>query len=125
MRSESQFTSFHALQALLLQIIYLIFVFGFMVLWFCSFVLTMVHHTLAKNTPPPLAFFIVAPLLWLGLVGVWLVMLVIAKVYGIKAGWGEWAEYPFAWPSVAEDPQDLAGLLFTCKLRPFFMRQLM
>jgi len=94
MRSESQFTSFHALQALLLQIIYLIFVFGFMVLWFCSFVLTMVHHTLAKNTPPPLALFIVAPLLWLGLVGVWLVMLVIAIVYGIKAGWGEWAEYP-------------------------------
>jgi len=29
-----------------------------------------------------------------GLVGMWIVMLVIAIVYGIKAGRGEWAEYP-------------------------------
>jgi uncharacterized Tic20 family protein len=93
-RRESRFTSFHALQALLLQIIYLVFVVGFMVLWFGSFVLTMVHHTPAKDTPPPLALFIVAPLLWLGLIGMWIVMLVIAIVYGLKAGRGEWAEYP-------------------------------
>jgi hypothetical protein len=65
-----------------------------MVLWFGSFVLTMVHHTHAKDAPPPLALFIVAPLLWLGLVGMWIVMLVSAIVYGIKAGRGEWAEYP-------------------------------
>lgn len=94
MKRESRFTSFHALQALLLQILYLIFVIGFMVVWFGSFVLMMVHHAPAKNAPPPLGLFILAPLLWLGLVGMWIVMLVIAIVYGIKAGRGEWAEYP-------------------------------
>jgi uncharacterized membrane protein len=123
-RRESRFTVFHALQALLLQIIYLIFVVGFMVLWFGSFVLTMVHHTPAKNTPPPLALFIVAPLLWLGLVGMWIVMLVIAIVSGIKAGRA-------SGPSIRclavcrgrSSISDLAGLLFTCKLRAFFVRQ--
>ena len=93
-KRESRFTSFHAVQALLLQIIYLIFIIGFMVLWFGSFVLTMVHHAPAKDAPPPLALFIVAPLLWLALIGMWIVMLVMAIVYGIKAGRGEWAEYP-------------------------------
>jgi len=94
-KRESRFTSFHALQALLLQIIYLILIVGFMVLWFGSFVLMMVQHAYAKDAPPPLGLFILAPLLWLGLMGTWIVMLVIAIIYGIKAGRGEWAEYPF------------------------------
>ena len=66
-----------------------------MVLWFGSFVLMMVQHAHAKDAPPPLGLFILAPLLWLGLMGTWIVMLVIAIIYGIKAGRGEWAEYPF------------------------------
>jgi uncharacterized membrane protein len=94
-KRESRFTSFHALQALLLQILYLIVVIGFMAVWFGSFVLMMVQHAPAKGAPPPLGLFILAPLLWLGLVGTWLAMLVMAIVFGTKAGRGEWAQYPF------------------------------
>ena len=36
--------------------------------------------------------------MWIGFMGMWVVMLVIAIVYGVKAGRGEWAEYPvLAW----------------------------
>jgi uncharacterized membrane protein len=31
---------------------------------------------------------------WLGFLGLWVVKFVLAIVYGIKAGRGEWAEYP-------------------------------
>ena len=37
--------------------------------------------------------FILMPLLWLFAMGGWATMLVIAIVYGIKAGRGEWAKY--------------------------------
>jgi len=40
------------------------------------------------------AFFFFFPLLWLGIMGFWVAMIVIAVVYGIKAGRGEWADYP-------------------------------
>ena len=92
-KRDSKFVSFHALQALLLQIAYMIVMGVFMVLWFCTFFLTMAHHSGGNNAPPP-AFFILFPLIWLGFMGLWVVMLVVAIVYGIKAGHGEWAEYP-------------------------------
>jgi hypothetical protein len=34
------------------------------------------------------------PLAWLGLMGLWVGTLVIAIIYAIKAGRGEWADYP-------------------------------
>jgi uncharacterized membrane protein len=92
-KRESRFTSFHALQALLLQIAYMILMGGFMVLWFGSIVLTVVQHSGNKGAAPP-ALFILMPLIWLGFMGLWGIMLVIAIVYGVKAGRGEWAEYP-------------------------------
>ena len=91
---KSRFASFHALQALLLQIVYLVVTGGFMVLWFCSFFLTMAHHSADKNAPPPTAIFVLFPLVWLGFMGAWGVILIIAIVYGVKASRGEWAEYP-------------------------------
>jgi hypothetical protein len=54
----------------------------------------MAHHSPARNAAPPPAFFIVFPLVWVGCMGLWIVVLVVAIVYGIKAGGGEWAQYP-------------------------------
>jgi uncharacterized membrane protein len=90
---KSRFVSFHALQALLLQIAYLILMVGFMVLFFAAFFGTMIHQQGNNNAPPP-AFFIMMPLIWLGFMGGWVTVLVIAIVYAIKAGRGEWANYP-------------------------------
>lgn len=93
-KRESRFVSFHALQALLLQILYMLFMAVFMVVWFAGFFVMMSHMPEGKNAPPPPAFFILMPLIWLGWMGMWVVMLVVAIVYGVKAGRGEWAEYP-------------------------------
>ena len=93
-KRESKIMSFHALQTLLLQIVYMVLCGGFALLWIGTFFVAMAHHAPAKDAPPPPAFFILFPLVWLGFMGMWVVMLVIAIVYGVKAGRGEWAEYP-------------------------------
>ena len=93
LKRDSRFVAFHALQALLLQIAYMVLMGAFMVLWFASFFLGIAHHG-GGNNPPPTAFFILFPLIWLGSMGLWIVMLAVAIVYGVKAGRGEWAEYP-------------------------------
>lgn len=64
-----------------------------MVLWFATIFLTVVHHGGGNNAPPP-GFLVLFPLIWLGFMGLWAIMLVVGIVYGIKAGRGEWAEYP-------------------------------
>lgn len=93
-KRESKFVSFHALQALLLQVLQMI-VFGIvMVAWFCIIFSSVVMHPAPKNAPPPPAIFIVLPLIWLAMMGLWVSLITVAIVYGIKAGRGEWAEYP-------------------------------
>ena len=91
-KRESRFVAFHALQALLLQIAYMILTGAFMFLWFGSFFFIM-SGAKQSNAPPP-AFFVLVPLLWLLFMGTWITVLVVAIVYGIKAGRGEWSEYP-------------------------------
>ncbi len=38
--------------------------------------------------------FVLFPLFWLSAMGGWALVLVLAIVYGMKAGRGEWAGYP-------------------------------
>jgi len=94
-KRNSRFVSFHALQALLLQGFYflfvLIFVGGFFVVAIAGFAVQ--QSTTPHGSLPP-ALIVLFPLLWLGIMGWFVFMLVMAIVYGIKAGKGEWAEYP-------------------------------
>ena len=91
-KRQSRFVSFHALQALLLQIAHMIFMMIFMGFWFAfifsSILLAKDHHE------PPLGFIAIFPLIWLVWMGFWIFVLVIVILYSIKAGRGEWAEYP-------------------------------
>jgi uncharacterized Tic20 family protein len=93
-RRQSRFVSFHALQALLLQIIHTIIVIVLMILWFVTIFSTVFHQT--SGRPPVLtpAVFLLIPLVWLGFMTLWVGTLVIAIIYAIKAGHGEWADYP-------------------------------
>jgi uncharacterized membrane protein len=93
-RRQSRFVSFHALQALLLQIVHTIIVIVLMVLWLATILATVVHQTGGKPPEPPIALFLLLPLAWLGIMGLWVGTLVIAILYAIKAGRGEWADYP-------------------------------
>jgi len=94
-KRESRFVSFHALQALLLQVVYLFLMGLGLVFWFGAVVLAMVSAHATGNSSSPPAFFIFMPMLWLDWMSIWGAMVVVAIVYGVKAGRGEWAEYPF------------------------------
>jgi uncharacterized membrane protein len=49
-------------------------------------------------TAPPPIIFLIFPLIWLFFMGSWVMVLILAILYSIKAGRGEWAEYPVLGP---------------------------
>lgn len=93
-RRQSRFVAFHALQALLLQIVHVIVV----VLFVFGFFITMVFYIVPnadKHTQNfPVGLLVLFPLVWIVLAGLGIATLVIAIIYAIKAGQGEWADYP-------------------------------
>jgi len=93
-KRQSRFVSFHALQALLLQIVHVVLMIILGIGWFIAIFSTIMMHSTDKAASPPISFFIMLPLFWLGIVAIGITTLVIAIVYCIKAGRGEWAEYP-------------------------------
>ncbi len=93
-KRQSRFVSFHALQALLLQIVHLILIMVVVVGWMVTFFSTIALHGTDKSFAPPRELFIFFPLLWLFMVAIGITTLVLAIVYCVKAGRGEWAEYP-------------------------------
>jgi uncharacterized Tic20 family protein len=93
-RRHSRFVAFHALQALLLQIFHTVLAILFFVIWFAGVFATIFNQTGGKPPAFPTTFFLVFPLLWLGFMAMWVGTLIIAIVYSIKSGNGEWADYP-------------------------------
>ncbi len=93
-KRDSKFVSFHALQALLLQTVYVLTIIAGLVLAFGVFVLAAVISPEGRNTLPP-EFYFLMPVLWLSWMGMGVVVLLAGVVYGVKAGRGEWAEYPY------------------------------
>ena len=93
-RRRSRFVSFHALQALLLQIIHTIIVVVLMMLWFGTIFSIVFRQTSGKPPEFPPALLVFVPLVWLGFMALWVGTLIIAILYAIKAGRGEWADYP-------------------------------
>ena len=95
-KKESRFVRFHALQALLWQIVFTVFYFGgFVVL------MTVVMFTVATqpNAAPanqtfPIAIFIVMPIFWLFIMSAMAITLTLGIMYCLKAMRGEWAAYP-------------------------------
>jgi len=90
---QSRFVSFHALQVLFLELAYLAITVSVMMFWIASIALAVLH-TRSNNNQMPAAFFVVFPVFWLGWMGVWITKIVVAVIYSVKAGRGEWAEIP-------------------------------
>jgi uncharacterized protein len=93
-KKDSLFVRFHALQALMLHIAYLGCAIVVGIVWFAVLFGTIFTHAMDKPAQPPVALMIMFPIMWLVLMGGWLVMIVMAIVYAVKASNGEWAEYP-------------------------------
>lgn len=92
-KRESRFVSFHALQAVLWHIAYILLIFVVMAVFFVIVIFTIVTHPIAKDAPP-VGLFIFLPVFWLVLIASGFLNLLLAVVYAIKAGQGEWANYP-------------------------------
>lgn len=97
-KRQSRFVSFHALQAVLWHVAYMFLLFIMMAVFMAVFIFTIVTHPPAKDAPP-IGLFIFFPLFWLVLICCSFLNLILAVVYAIKAGQGEWANYPIfgAW----------------------------
>ena len=65
-----------------------------LILWLGVLFLAMAVAPASGHSHPPPEFFILMPVLWLSLMGMGLMVLLAAIVYGVRAGRGEWAEYP-------------------------------
>jgi len=94
-KRQSKFVSFHALQALLLQVACMLLSLAGVILWFGVFFMAIALAPATRNAPPPPEFFVLMLMLWLCWMGMWIIIMLAAIIYGIKAGRGEWAEYPF------------------------------
>ena len=94
-RRESRFVSFHALQALLLQLTFLcITMVGVVIFIAMIFASIPWQATAQPSAAPPPMFFLAFPFIWLGGLISWGLGLLAAILYSIKAGRGEWAGYP-------------------------------
>jgi uncharacterized membrane protein len=93
-RRESRFVAFHALQALLLQILHVLVV----MLFVGGFFITMIFYVMPNGAHQPAEFpwpvFVLFPLIWIAFAVLSIGTLAIAIIYSIKAGRGEWADYP-------------------------------
>lgn len=94
-KKESRFVGFHAMQALLWQIIVTVLYFVSIAAWMVVIFSTVaVHQQNTPNAPFPIAIFIVMPIFWLFVMGAWAITLILAIMYCLKAMRGEWAAYP-------------------------------
>lgn len=90
LRRDSKFVAFHAMQALLWQIVYI----AFHILAFVVFFVGMFSSIATQQKGPPPAIIFLFPLLWLFFMGGWLLTLILGIVYGVRSMRGEWAAYP-------------------------------
>jgi uncharacterized protein len=95
-KRDSKFVAFHAMQALLWQLVLMVLWFAAMIIWFVTiFSFAFSHAAKAvSQQPPSLGFFLGFAALWFVALGIMGLNLLIAIFYGIKAGRGEWAAYP-------------------------------
>ena len=94
-RKDSRFVAFHAMQALLWQIIFTILYFLGFAVWFALIISTVALHP--QNAPKqsfPIAVFIAMPFFWLLIMGCYAISLTLGIMYCLKAMRGEWAGYP-------------------------------
>ena len=88
-KRNSRFISFHALQVLLLQGVYFLFMMIIMGGFFAVVLAGVAfRQPIGDHNSFPAAFFFLFPMIWLGMMAWWIFMLIVAIVYGIKAGKG-------------------------------------
>lgn len=97
-KKESRFVKFHATQALLLQCLHVMVTVTTMVVFFAVLIGSIAHagsqNSGIEKMRPPVAMFAFMPIMWLAMFGMYVLVLALSIMYAIKAGKGEWANYP-------------------------------
>lgn len=94
-KKESRFVRFHAMQALLWQIIFTAVYFVGLAAWLAVVISAVaMHPQAAQNQPFPIAVFVVMPIFGLFIMGACAMTFVLGIMYSLKAMRGEWAAYP-------------------------------
>ena len=97
-KSESKFVRFHALQAVLLSAIHVVTLVVFWFVCFFVFFASMFHLATMPQQQQQMAFpwgfFLLIPFIWLFAIFWWVVMLLVAIIFSIKAGRGQWDQIP-------------------------------
>jgi uncharacterized membrane protein len=95
-RRQSRFVSFHALQVLLLQGVFLVAIILSVMGFFAAIVLGVLSTAWLsqEGSSVPSPIFLLLPFFGLSWVGITLFKLVTAIVFCVRASRGEWAEYP-------------------------------
>ncbi len=93
-KRESRFVKFHATQVLLLQCFHVAVTITTMVIFFAAMFGAMASGGGLPKGQPPTAMFIFMPFMWLIMFSMYGLILVLSIMYSIKAGKGEWANYP-------------------------------
>ena len=95
MKKESRFVRFHAMQALLWQVVFGVLQFAVMGMFFAAvFSSVLSTHGKPQSDQFPVGIFLTMPLIWLVMMGGFAISLTLAILYCLKAMRGEWAEYP-------------------------------
>lgn len=96
-KRESRFVGFHALQALLWQIIFTFLYVGGFVLLFVVMFTTVLSMPQGRTTGPeqfPVTMFAVFGIFWLVVMGCFVITMTLGIMFCLKAMRGEWAGYP-------------------------------
>jgi uncharacterized Tic20 family protein len=92
-KRKSRYVRFHAIQALMWQVIATaVTIIGF-VGFFVAMMMSITSMPQGANAPPPKALFFF-PIIWLMIMGQYAISVVLAIVYSIKCSRGQWSEYP-------------------------------
>ena len=65
-----------------------------MILWLRSFLHGNRPAPATRNAPPPPEFFILMPVLWLCWMGMWIIIVLAAIIYGVKSRAGRMGRVP-------------------------------
>jgi len=95
-KRDSRFVRFHALQALIWQVLAMTIFLVLMAVMFAAMFGSIATNGGAQRIPgePPPMFVYLFPLLWLAGMGFWAITLILGIVYGVNANSGKWSRYP-------------------------------
>ena len=94
-KKESRFVRFHAMQALLWQIVFSVLYFVVMAVFFAVVFSSLLSaHGQPQADQVHIGIFLTMPLIWLMAMGGFAISITLSILYCLKAMRGEWAQYP-------------------------------